>query len=258
MKIRIFNTGSCIGSGKIACQTKPWKKVRFLSRVFLISTKKHGPILFDTGYGDAYFQNVSLVYDWVLPVQLSSDQNITAQLEKIGLAPSDISYLFISHFHVDHIAGLKSLRNIPWIYRKDSLEFLLNCSPLKAFKQGFFKKLLPEIPKGSIPITQNDFEHSFKGSALKSFFLFDDSELEVVDLPGHALGQMGLSLADSFFVADSVWSEESLLNGVLPSWIGLLLQHDRQAYIHTFKQIQAIQRRMPHLKCIPTHKMEDL
>lgn len=258
MKIIELNTGYCLGSNKIACKSKKRNKVRFLSRAFIIQTKKYGNILFDTGYEEAYHANILAPYDWILPAKFSTKDSVIYQLGALGLSLVDISYIFISHFHVDHIAGLKSLPGIPWIYRKDALNDLLACNPLKRWGHGFFKGLVPSVPPGSIPIDASDFKNGFKGSELKSVSLFNEPQIEAVNLPGHALGQMGLCMGDTFFIADAAWTEESLAHGVMPSTLGLLLQHDKTAYLHTFDQIRKIQEKNSELKCIPTHKVEVL
>ncbi|MDN3504634.1 MAG: MBL fold metallo-hydrolase [Rhabdochlamydiaceae bacterium] len=256
MKIYPINTGHCIGAANIALAGWKKKKMRFLARAFLISSEKYGNILFDSGYGPAYKEHVPPFYDWLLPPNISPDQNVTKGLAEHGFSLLDIDYIFISHFHVDHISGLKDLPNIPWIYRADALQNLLSMNKLKAYKHGFIKELLPSIPEGSIAISSGDFNSPFHNSELKCAPNLDP-QLLIVDLPGHALGQMGLCIEDTFFVADAAWSYESLHHNILPSKLGLFLQHDNHAYINTFEQLQVVLQ-ANNIDCIPTHTMEPL
>ena len=53
---------------------------------FLLQSKE-GPILFDAGLGQA-------------------DSRLIAGLASIGIAPEDVKYIYLTHFHGDHIGGL--------------------------------------------------------------------------------------------------------------------------------------------------------
>lgn len=212
--LRIIDTGFCVGPGKIACRTLSWKKKRFGARAFVLDER----ILFDTGYAKGY--KVSWLYQRLLPAFYNG--------AKLDVHPE---YIFISHFHPDHIAGLEEFPGVPWIYRAEAL----NATRWK----------LPPTPKGSIALTNSDFTEPFMETELKCCTI---EGLTVVDLPGHARGQMGVVHGDTFLVADAVWSLEAL-----PSWIGLLLQHDKKAYIHTFNEIKKVP-----LNLLPTHTVEDL
>ncbi len=258
MKIIIFNTGYCFGPGKIAYRTKSWKKVRFSARIFLIQTKKYGNILFDAGYAKTYLDDIAPLYNWLLPVHISNTDTLKKQLKDQNIALSDIAYVFISHFHADHVAGLKELKGIPWIYREDALKRLQQMGKPRAFKHGFFSAMIPDIPKGSIALLETDFKKPFLNSDLRTCLLFNDSNFQAIDLPGHALGQMGLCIENTFFVADAVWSKEAIATNIMPSLIGLLLQANRKKYLHTFQQIQKITQKHPKLTCLPTHIMREI
>jgi glyoxylase-like metal-dependent hydrolase (beta-lactamase superfamily II) len=229
-------------------------------RLFFIPTP-YGNFLVDTGYTKEYALNKETrlggFYDALLPVYTSKKITLKERLAKRGILLSDISYLFISHYHPDHISGLSELTEIPWIFRKDALETLLTLNPLQALKHGFFSRFVPkDTPGDSILLKKSHFTQNYRGSPLLSAPLFPG--IEAVDLPGHALGQMGLSIGDTFFVTDAAWSIESIKNEVLPSWLGLRLQQDPKAYIETFKAICNLQKRETELRCIPTHVMENL
>lgn len=258
--MQIINTDYCVGPEKIAYKAGSWKKVRFLMRLFYIPTPYRN-FLIDTGYTKEYVINkqtkLGQLYDALLPVYTEEKITLKERLAKEGIALSDISYLFISHFHPDHISGLHELAHIPWILRKDSLDTLLTLNPLQSLKQGFFSRFIPkQLPPNSIILNQSSFTQSYRGSNLLSLPLFPG--IEAVDLPGHALGQMGLSIGNTFFVADAAWSIESIENEVLPNWLGLHIQHDPGAYIKTFKAICNLQKTDKEIRCIPTHVIEGL
>jgi len=257
--MKVFDVGFCIAPEKLSRPSRSWKKVGFKARAFLIEVPSVGLILIDTGYGNEYFKAVSRfpgrLYNFLLPVY--QEVPLVDQLKQKGIAPSDISYIFITHFHTDHIAALSDFKECPWIYRSDALEALQALTPLSALREGFFPSLIPPIPKGSIPLNKNDFDQPFFSSTLKSTSLFK-GKIEAVDLPGHALGQMGLFIPsdDPFlFIADAAWSEGALHEGELPGYVGLHLQHKPKEYQKTFYQLHLLSK---SIKCIPTHETREL
>ncbi|MGD0665589.1 MAG: hypothetical protein ABSA17_07705 [Rhabdochlamydiaceae bacterium] len=113
-------------------------------------------------------------------------------------------------------------------------------------QKGFIRPLIPSIPERSIPISENCF--SQKWNSFASFDLFGDGSLHLVDLPGHAIGQMGVAIQDAFFVADAKWGAAAL-----PHKLGFLIQEDPKLYRTTFASLQ---NPIPRIKVIPTHTIE--
>ncbi len=248
---KIYRAGYCVGRGIVADRTLTWKKVRFYTRCFLLEHPTRGLILIDTGYGkdliDATKTGIYSLYRTLLPVNYSIEDSIVFQLAQDGISLKDLSYLIITHFHPDHIGALPEFTNVPWIYRSDALEQLMNFSKWKGLKHGFIRPLIPTIPKRSIPIVKNYFKE--KWNLFPAMDLFGDGTLYLIDLPGHALGQMGVAIQDTFFIADAKWTEDAL-----PHALGFLLQEDSKAYRKTFESIQNVRSPM---KVLQTHTIED-
>jgi glyoxylase-like metal-dependent hydrolase (beta-lactamase superfamily II) len=244
--ITSINTGYCTSFAKIAHNRSTWSKTKFHTRAFLVHTEKHGNILFDTGYSNLYHRNVAKIYDLIIP----------ATPLAIDLSFLDISYIIPSHYHGDHVAGLKNLVDIPWIYNKTALDKLTKMGWLRSLKNGFFNSLIPPIPHNSIPFYQELFTKPFLGSTLKSLEILEG--IHIVNLPGHALGHIGLYYKNKFLIGDAVWSALSIYDGILPSKIGLLLQHNTRQYIHTLSEIHKIAHKHPEIEILPCHTMEIL
>lgn len=248
---KIYRAGYCVGRGILADRTRGWEKVRFYTRCFLLEHKTRGLILIDTGYGkallDAVQKGVYSLYRRLLPLTYKPEDSIVAQLAKDGISLKDLSYLIITHFHPDHIGALPEFTEVPWIYRHQALSRLINLSPLNGLRKGFIRPLIPPIPKNSIAVSDNRFIE--KWHSLASCDLFGDQSLCLIDLPGHALGQMGVAIQNSFFVADAKWGGEGL-----PHPLGFLLQEDTKNYRKTF---ELLQKPFPSIQIIPTHTIED-
>jgi N-acyl homoserine lactone hydrolase len=79
---------------------------------FLITTDCGERILVDTGFPDAYAQDAKAAarcdgldaFGKVLA--LGAENLVTGQLALLGLAPSDITLLILTHSHIDHVGGL--------------------------------------------------------------------------------------------------------------------------------------------------------
>jgi len=248
---KIYRAGYCVGRGVFADRTLTWKKARFYTRCFLLEHPIRGLVLIDTGYGkdliEATSSGIYSLYRTLLPVTYLPEDSIVFQLAQDGISLKDLSYLILTHFHPDHIGALPEFKNVPWIYCSDALEQLMNFSKLRGLTHGFIRPLVPAIPKRSIPVVKNDFRE--KWNLFPSMDLFSDGTLHLIDLPGHALGQIGIAIQDSFFVADAQWTQNAL-----PHSLGFFLQQDSKAYRKTF---ESIQNRISQMKIFPTHIIED-
>ena len=92
-------------------QTSKPKHDRSGTRI-VAESSQFGPMLFDTGYSQRFFdatrQFPYRLYRHATPVTLREDELAINQLSTLNLRPSDITRIFISHFHADHISALLS------------------------------------------------------------------------------------------------------------------------------------------------------
>lgn len=247
---KIYRVGSCVGWGALADKSLGWKKVRFYARAFLLEHPQHGLILIDVGYGEAAIQalkkGMRRIYSALLPVRYRPEDRLILQLAQDGIAPKDLSYLVLTHYHPDHIGSLPEWSETRWIYRKDALDELRKQSRFRQLCNGFLSELVGSIPKNSCPILNADLTTCWNGFAAHDFF--GDGSFYLVDLPGHALGQMGVATENLFFAADAVWSSQGEPHG-----LGFYLQADPKAYRRTFSALQTLSS---NIQIIPTHEIE--
>lgn len=83
-----------------------------------------GVLLFDTGLSDRLigrpvYENAIDGYGQIVTKTLLS------QLADIGVAPSDINYLALSHSHFDHVGNISEFPSATWLTSKAEQDFML-------------------------------------------------------------------------------------------------------------------------------------
>jgi glyoxylase-like metal-dependent hydrolase (beta-lactamase superfamily II) len=170
--------------------------------------------------------------------------------------PSDICRIVISHFHADHIAGLRDFPAAELIALRAAYEDIAACRGLHALRRGFVPALLPD-----------DFrEHAtllpaFTGPPLPALGpthdLFGDGSVLLVALPGHARGQIGMLLHSDrgriLLAADGCWLSRSIRERQPPHPITHLFVDAPHAVRATIERLYAFAQACPDVTIVPTH-----
>src|SRR5690606_25339194 len=108
--------------------------------VGLILHETFGPILFDTGYHRRFFTATEAfperLYRLMTPVRYDEAESLEIQLSRLGLASQDIAGVFVSHFHGDHIAGLRAFPKAHIFCAREGLDRIRQGSRFTRVRQG--------------------------------------------------------------------------------------------------------------------------
>jgi glyoxylase-like metal-dependent hydrolase (beta-lactamase superfamily II) len=92
---------------------RPAQWVRVPCLVYLIEHEERGWILYDTGFRPEDPSRVPKQIQEQFPGDLAADEGLAAGLSRLGLKPSDIARIVVSHMHWDHGGGLSLFSGLP-------------------------------------------------------------------------------------------------------------------------------------------------
>ena len=196
--------------------------------------------LFDTGYNVKHQCPTNLhekLFQTIVPV---------TKLPQRKTLYDKVKYVFISHFHSDHIDGLKLCTNATFVFKKYTTHH-------GSFYTDIIANLLPDdFDDRKIVLDDSDFTTTVFGT-FPAHNVFKDSSVRMVDLPGHMDGHVGLLIGDLFCVGDACWLSSYFRNSVTPNIVGHAIQKNHQQYYDTIYKIGQVHRQHPQLNILPSH-----
>lgn len=235
--IKFYTCGYCINDLKrMYKEIKKHKKVIFQAKVMLIDHKTYGKILVDTGYSHRIYENglTSKLYHLINPTYYRKRDHILYQLGKDGIKQDDLSMIILTHLHPDHIGGLHDMKNTKIIMSDKCRERITGA---KYGELVFTNQIGKSVEKQIVSVSVNK-KSPLKG--LKGMNLFGDGSVWLMDLEGHAYGQIGVYVPEKklFYVADAIWGRDYLKYRL--RLIPRFIQDDYKAYVKTVKKLSAL------------------
>ncbi len=254
MKWRVLSDGiTTAHEGIVLRGGSWWVKLTFAATAFLLEHPRFGYMLVDSGYTDRFFQETrrgwARLYRWITPVSLSGQGSIAQQLEKLGIHPREIQHILITHFHADHVGGLRDFSAARFYASEKAWQDVRGRRGFAAVRRAFLPGLLPD-----------DFTERL--TLLKPGDDWLDSSIRTVDLPGHAVGQVGLRFTEDrgkeiFLVADACWHSRAFRENRPPHRICGIF-HDAKAYAKTLAMLHEMHCQNPEMLILPSHCSEML
>lgn len=264
MRMELLKIGHCSHPETVVVRGGTWRARSFPAIVGLLHHPQQGFILFDTGYARRFNEATNAfperVYRWLTPMHLPQTEELPYLLAQRGIATEDIQYIFISHFHADHIAGLLDFPKARFICSESALHAATRQKRVHGLIKGNLPALLPpdllqrttfieECPTTASGLAQQAFAEGYD--------IFADGSCLAIALPGHAQGQFGLLCSQgdsrSFLVADACWTRASLKDGSKPLAVANIIMSSTAQYHRTIEALAQLHARQPDLFIIPSH-----
>lgn len=141
---------------------------------FLVTHPK-GTMIWDTGpVADGTFKNGVGTLRYA-----TTTKTLTSQLAQVGYAPSDITYLALSHFHWDHVGNANLFAGSTWLTPKAERDYMFMDPPSTRTEPQNFSQLRNSK---TVYITTADYD------------VFGDKTVIIKAAPGHSPGHQVLYL----------------------------------------------------------------
>jgi len=153
-----------------------------------------GPILVDAG-------ELAQARDKpIARFSIAPEQEIDKQLATVGVRPSDLRYVVLTHLHGDHMNGLARLPGTEVLVCADAM----TRTGARALRRLGVK---PTV----LHLTDEPF-----GAFARSAPITEDRRVIAVPVPGHARGQIGVAVIDDgrqvLLAGDSAYTQRQLLD----------------------------------------------
>ena len=208
-----------------------------------------GVIVVDTGETarvsePGYFPRWQPFFRFAVRERVEPEQEIGPQLEALGVRPSDVRLVVMSHLHTDHAGGLHRFPNNEILVSRAEVEYAVGLrGRVRAYPNKrwptWFDPTLVELPAVSF------------GPFPASMPLTQAGDVTLVPVPGHTPGQLAVVVEDGdhavFLAADSSYTQDALLRGVVDG-----VGPDENAERLTHERIRAYAAKTPTVY-LPAH-----
>lgn len=272
IRVELLICGSTHQRGRLAGTTPG--RIEFPSLVALLRHPKHGIILFDTGHSTHITKQLTRIWEKgylkLLPSKMSPERSAARQLAARGIQPKELSRIIVSHYHADHIGGLRDFRNARFMQGRQLPPLPGRHASLSQAKSGFFPQLLPKDYPVRVDWVANLHQADpgplgeFAKVFPRSYDLLNDGSVILVPLPGHDKDQIGCYLPATergdgrpgpplFLTADSSWTIDAITDNKLPPRPVLALTGQVDEYRRTIAQISRFAKLRPEALIVPSH-----
>ncbi|MBI4868378.1 MAG: MBL fold metallo-hydrolase [Candidatus Wallbacteria bacterium] len=269
-RLKLLTAGKSTHVEGVLVRGGRWRRVELPALFAWIEHPRLGTTLFDTGYSPRFLELTSRfpdrLYGLATPVSVDETASAARQLAALGVEPGDVRRVILSHFHADHVAGVRDFPSATYVYSASALDDVRHRRGLSRLLGGFLPGLLPEdFAERSAPV---DWSH---GGPLpeemrpfeRGVDLAGDGSVVAIELPGHTVGQLGLFVrtdqeGEFFLTADACWVSRGYQESRMPHPLVRPIFASWQATRETLGRIHELALRRPDLRIVPSHCAEAL
>ena len=194
-----------------------------------------GLIVIDTGEtGRAaepgYFPSWHPYYRWALEMKVTPDHEVGPALKRLGLSPSDVRWVVLTHLHTDHAGGLHHFRDAEILVSRAEHD-------RAAGPAGRVIGYLPNRWPGWFTPRLVDFGARAIGPFAATLDLTKNGDVHLVSTPGHTPGHMSVVVeaeATTYFLAgDASYDIAAMRDGVVDG-----IAPNAHIYLRTLSQVR--------------------
>ncbi|MGH2926025.1 MAG: N-acyl homoserine lactonase family protein [Solirubrobacterales bacterium] len=223
---------------------------------FLITHPTAGSVLVDTSLHSSIAaepsENFGRAAAWVARPRIESGKDLPSQLRELGAEPRSISFVVMTHLHVDHASGISEF---------PSSTFVLSSAEWEAATAGsrpILRGYRPQHYDFAFDYRLVDFDGGRVDSYAtfgRTVDLFGDGSIRLAFTPGHTLGHMSVlaRLRDRDFViaGDAVYTMRQLEGGPAQP-----RPQDPHLWRRSLQELQLFHRQYPQAVISPGHDAE--
>jgi N-acyl homoserine lactone hydrolase len=234
----------------------PSEQIRVPIVAFVIEHPGAGTILIDTGFHASALthprQNLGMVGSLLARgLRMDPSQTAVNQCRALGIEPSDIELIVMTHLHFDHASALADFPQATILVSKR--EWKAANAPLSALAGYSRAQLDPRPSYRTVDFgTEDDGSSDPYGQTLD---LFGDGSVLLLWTPGHSSGHMSviarLSDREALIAGDAIYTIETLRGDQRP-W----RSQDEARFERSLRALQAFDRDHPGALIIPGHDMD--
>lgn len=265
LAVRAMVVGSCSHPQRMTIRDGSLLPTDYPAMPMLLIHPVEGPILFDTGYDQAFLDATDPLperfYRWLTPVRFDPQDSLVAQLAARGIAPEDIRHVVLSHFHGDHMAGIGHFPKATIHCARVGHDIACRAGRVSGTRQGILPRLLPPDLDARVRFFE-DGQASALPHDLAPFTqgidLLGDGSILAIELPGHCPGHWGIAMRDDrhgwhFCVADAAWSLDAIARNMPPPRLATAFLGNTAQARATLARLHDLHHRNPEVRLTPYH-----
>lgn len=257
----VIEAGSCVHVERLVVREGRWRPVRLPVLVGVLRHPVHGVVLFDTGLAPRVRRAAEAwprsLYPWLIPFSATDRASARTRLLGMGISANEVRTVVLSHFHPDHVGGLRDFPRARIVASKEAWRRVEGAEGWTGLRRGHLPALLPEDFESRLVLVDGTDDGPY-GPFPGTHDLLGDGSLRLIPLPGHAAGHLGLlaELGDErrvFFVADACWVSAGYRRLAAPSRLTRIVTDDHRRQRETLERIHKVWRDDPGLFVVPSH-----
>ncbi|MBP3487823.1 MAG: N-acyl homoserine lactonase family protein [Roseburia sp.] len=213
-----------------------------------------GKLLIDTGWSreispGGVYDRMAQIHHMSFPLyvtnqgEIAKGMAVNEQLRTLGIRPEDLDYVLLTHLDCDHASGVKQVKGAKHILVSEDEIACAGRHPIR-YRASMWK---------GVPLSGFSFENTGIGPCGKSFDLFEDGSIQLVNIPGHSDGLYAVLITGDGGRYVLLYSDGGYSSG---SWRQLIcsgIATDKKNQIKSLEWIAKMSRNKNCLESLANH-----